>query len=325
MNRPTTAHLAGAGVCFLLLLFSLREQAISTAFTRLDADTQDLSPVPTAAASPLQASLPAGEPQTERQGFSQSSSWYVVQQYYDTTNRLMQEIMAREQGNLDRATDLMAASIREGRLIHVFGTGGHNVMAAMEIFKRAGSLVPLNALFPPGLSVADAHPLTERLVGYAKPILSHYGVQRAGDVLIIINVNGINAVTIDAAMEAKKMGLTVIAVTSRNFSSGVPKGIPARHPSNQNLADLGDIVIDTYVPPGDAVIDVANFEHKVSSISTMTNTFVVQALVAMTVDKLVKMGLEPEVWASANVRGGAESNLKYKEKYGGKIYHLSFY
>jgi len=45
----------------------------------------------------------------------------------------------------------------------------------------------------------------------------------------------------------------------------------------------------------------------------------------MTVDKLVKMGVEPEVWASANVKGGTENNRKFREKYRGKIYHLAFY
>jgi uncharacterized phosphosugar-binding protein len=252
------------------------------------------------------------------------SSWYVVRQYYDTTHRIMDKIMSQEQENLGKASDLMAQSIKEGRLIHVFGTGGHNIMAAMDIFKRAGSLVPINPLFPPGLSVADSHPATERLLGYAEKALVHYDV-RQGDVILVINCNGINPVTIEAAVESKKMGLTVIAVTSREFSRGVPKGTVSRHPSNQDLCDLGDIVIDSHVPLGDAIVKVDNFEQEVSSISTMANTFIVQSLVALTVDKLVRMGVEPEVWASANVKGGTENNRKYRAKYRGRIYHLAFY
>ena len=46
---------------------------------------------------------------------------------------------------------------------------------------------------------------------------------------------------------------------------------------------------------------------------------------AMTIDKIVKKDLEPEVWASANIKGGTENNRKYREKYRGKIFHLAFY
>jgi len=253
-----------------------------------------------------------------------ASSWYVVRQYYDATQRILQRIMTEEREHLDKASDLLAQSIKAGRLIHVFGTGGHNIMAAMDIFKRAGSLVPINPLFPPGLSVADAHPATERLLGYAEKILLHYNVQK-GDVILIINCNGINSVTIEAAVESKKMGLTVIAVTSREFSRGVPKGTVSRHPSNQDLCDLGDIVIDSHVPLGDAVVKVDGLAQEVSSISTMANTFIVQTLVALTVDKLVRMGIEPEIWASANVKGGTENNRKFGAKYRGRIQHLAFY
>jgi uncharacterized phosphosugar-binding protein len=255
---------------------------------------------------------------------AQDSSWYVVEQYHEATQNVMKKIMGQERENLEKASELMARSIQDGRLIHVFGTGGHNIMAGMEIFKRAGSLVPINPLFPPGLSVADARPATERLLGYAELALRHYGVKK-GDVILIVNCNGINSVTIEAALESRKIGATVIAVTSREFSRGVPPGVSARHPSNRDLADLGDIVVDSHVPLGDAVVKVENVAQEVSAISTMANTFVVQTLVALTVDKLVKMGVEPEVWASANVKGGTENNRKFAAKYGGRIQHLAFY
>ncbi len=260
----------------------------------------------------------------EREPPASPSSWYVVDQYHKATQDVLGKILAQERQNMEKASGLMARSIKEGRLVHVFGTGGHNIMAAMEIFKRAGSLVPINPLFPPGLSVADARPATERLLGYAALVLRHYNVQK-GDVILIVNCNGINSVTIEAALEAKRIGATVIAVTSREFSRGVPPGVPARHPGNQDLCDLGDVVVDSHVPLGDAVVNVDKVEQKVSSISTMANTFVVQTLVALTVDKLVKMGFEPEIWASANVKGGTENNRKFSARYRGRIQHLAFY
>ncbi|MPZ21827.1 MAG: hypothetical protein GEV06_28710 [Luteitalea sp.] len=73
------------------------------------------------------------------------------------------------------------------------------------------------------------------------------------------------------------------------------------------------------------MVEIEGFDQKVSSASTVANAFIVQSLVAMTVDKLVKMGVEPEIWASANVKGGTENNRKFRETYRGRIYHLSFY
>ncbi|MCK4786088.1 MAG: SIS domain-containing protein, partial [Desulfobacteraceae bacterium] len=65
---------------------------------------------------------------------SKNSSSYVVEQYWDITQKMIQEIMSREKENMEKASELMAESISKGRLIHVFGTGAHNIMAGMEIF-----------------------------------------------------------------------------------------------------------------------------------------------------------------------------------------------
>jgi uncharacterized phosphosugar-binding protein len=194
-------------------------------------------------------------------------------------------------------------------------------MGAMEVFYRAGGLVPINPLFPPGISVIDSHPNTERLEGYAGFILDYYGVKK-DDILIIVNVNGINAVTIDSALEAKKRGATLIAVTSSEFSRSVPPGIPARHSSNKNLCDLGDIVIDVHVPPGDAVVELEGLDLKVAASSTIAVCFALNILFATVTEKLLVRGITPPVWKSANVPGGDEANRKYREKYFHRIKHL---
>ena len=197
------------------------------------------------------------------------NSFKLVEQYRDKIDQILDAIMQQERDNINRAVECLADTIEQGKFVHVFGTGGHSVMAAMEIFYRAGGLVQINPIFPPGVSVAASYPNTERVSGYAKYILDYYGVKE-NDVIIISNVNGINALTIDSALEAKKRGATVIAVTSRDFASNVPHGIAARHPSNKNLHELGDIVLDVHVPVGDAVVEIPGFEQKVASSSTYT-------------------------------------------------------
>ena len=245
----------------------------------------------------------------------------IVESYLSKIDEILEKIRKEERDTLAKAAELISEAVEEDRLIHVFGTGGHSVMAAMEAFYRAGGLSCINPIFPPGLSVMDSHPNTERLVGYAKLVLDYYGVKR-DDVIIISNVNGINAITIDSALEAKKRGAKVIAITSSEFSKNVPLGISARHPSNKNLYELGDTVIDAHVPVGDAVLEIKGFDLKVASSSTLAICFIVNCLTALVVEKLVQKGINPPVWKSGNVPGGDEANKKYLEKYFARVRHL---
>lgn len=244
----------------------------------------------------------------------------AAERYFQTVTEIMQAVMEREQDAMSAAADLLIEKIQEDRVIHVFGTGGHSIMGAMEMFQRAGGLYPINGIFPPGISVTDSRPSTERLVGYVPGILDYYGVG-SGDVLIVVNVNGINAVTIDSALEAGRRGVKIIAVTSREFSEGVPAEAPSRHPSKQNLCDLADVTIDCHVPPGDALVEIPGVEHKVASGSTFPVVLIVNCLVALVVERMAERGLEPLVRYSANLPGGRERSLRIQERYRGRVIH----
>lgn len=245
----------------------------------------------------------------------------IVEEYFEKIVGILRAIKDQEQQTLIAAAEVVANAVVEDRLIHVFGTGGHSVMGAMEVFYRAGGLVPINPLFPPGISVIDSHPNTERIEGYAQHILDYYGVT-AGDPLIIVNVNGINAVTIEAAVQGKKRGAKVIGITSPEFSRAVPPGIPARHSSNKNLYELVDIVIDVHVPPGDAVLEVPGVGPKVAASSTFAICFALNCICALAVSLLAQRGVTPPVWISANMPGGDEANRIYRQRYMSRVRHL---
>jgi uncharacterized phosphosugar-binding protein len=244
-----------------------------------------------------------------------------MDRFYDACLSLLERVRADQRQNLHRAADLVAGKLLKDELVHVFGTGGHSIMGAMELFWRAGGLAGLNPLFPPGTANFEGNPNTERVVGFAPMVLDYYRV-KPGDLLILINVNGINAVTIDTALECRKRGVTVIAVTSREFAEGAAPGIPARHPSNQNLCDLADVVIDSHVPPGDAVVKIDGFDRLVASVSTMINTYILQALVCEVVDRIVRAGKAPEVWYSGNMAGAEKVNAPLMDKYYSRVKHL---
>lgn len=249
----------------------------------------------------------------------------LVDKFYLEISRLLKEFKDKEKNNIKKAAGLIAESIKNDELIHIFGTGGHSYMAEEEIFYRAGGLVPINPIFDGGVTVANGairSTNVERTSGYARAILEPLKLEKEGKIIIISNVYGINSLTIESALEAKKRGLTVIAITSVEHSKNLPKDVHSRHPSKKNLFEIADMVLDVPVPIGDAIVDIEGLDVKVAPCSTILVSFCLNALVAETVRILIEMGVEPPVWKSANSPGGDEHNKKYKDKYLKRIKHL---
>ncbi len=248
----------------------------------------------------------------------------MTNEYYQAVQKILARIVAESDADIQRAASVLADKIQEGRKINVLGSGGHSFMGAEEMFFRAGSLQPVNAMLDAGLSLANGARRTtmiERTSGYGANLLDMYNL-RQGDVLIIINVNGINSVTIDAALEAKKRGIKVIGLTSPEFSLAVPKDVPARHASGKNLCDVADIVIDLKVPVGDAVLNCEGVDVPIGPSSSVAVTFTVNSLVCSTIKTLVERGVKPPVWKSANVAGGDEYNQAFLGQNTSGIRHL---
>ncbi len=245
----------------------------------------------------------------------------TLEKYFTEITALLDRIVKEQKDNIDHAAAEIVKRLKEDRLIYVIGTGAHSIMVAMEMFKRAGSISQISPLFPPGLGDFEGHPKTERLVGYASLVLDYYKVEK-GDILIISNVNGINALTIDCALECKRRGITSIGITSRIFSAGVEKNIPARHLSNKNLCDLADIVIDAYVPPGDALLEIEGVDVPVGPGSTYPMVFIANSLVLRVIEMQIEQGMIPEVRKSGNLEGGLErSKALFDPKYYHRIKH----
>lgn len=247
-----------------------------------------------------------------------------VKAYYAEVTRILSRIVSEEAKNIREAAAVLADCVERGKLIHVFGTGGHSYMAGEEMFYRAGGLQPLNAILDSGISLANGarrSTLVERTPGYAKAVLDTYGVAE-GEAIVLVNVNGINSLTIESATECRKRGLKVIAVTSKEFSRSIPSGAPARHPSNKNLFELADIVIDVHIPAGDALLTLPGVRSRVAAGSTVGIAFALNALVAETVSLLSDRGVEPPLWVSANLPGGDEANEAFLSGNTARIRHL---
>jgi len=56
----------------------------------------------------------------------------------------MNAVMDNELDEIEQGAQWMAEAVKNDRLIHVYGTGGHNFMIVCELFMRAGSLLSYN-------------------------------------------------------------------------------------------------------------------------------------------------------------------------------------
>lgn len=241
--------------------------------------------------------------------------------YYKTIIANLDKVNETQSENIKKAAELMVGAIENDRLISVYGGGGHTTLPVGEMFFRAGGLSNINPIMETGLSVfnqALKYLELERTVHYGSSIMKYYQLQK-DDVLIIFHNIGINPATIDAAMEAKKNGVKIIAVSSSYWQNEMPKDHFIRHPNGTNLFDYADVCIDDFNPVGDAVVTVPGFETPIAPASNIVDFYIAHLLEIETVAQCVAKGIKPPVWSSANTPGGDEKNAAYLEKYRSRV------
>ncbi|MDM5201110.1 SIS domain-containing protein [Fictibacillus enclensis] len=248
----------------------------------------------------------------------------LTTQYLEQVTNHMKKLHDKEGESILKAARMVADQIKEDRLVYAYGPGGHSNLGSQELFFRAGGLMHVSAILDEGTLLSSGalrSMAIERTPGYSSIVMDDYGLQQ-GDLLIIINAYGINSATIDAALEAKKRGILTIGVTSRSHADETPADHPARHPSKKNLYELVDVVLDSKVPVGDAILEIENVEQKVAAISTFANSFLLNAMAAEAIGMLAKDGVTPPIWKSGNASGGDEWNGQFIERFKGKIKKL---
>jgi uncharacterized phosphosugar-binding protein len=240
----------------------------------------------------------------------------AVDKYYSRVTEYISKIYTEERQNIEKAADLMTEQIAQNKVIHAIGPGAHSRIGIEDLFFRAGGLVPINAILEFSMDQGALRSmLLERVPGIATALLDYYKVKK-DDLLILINAYGINAATIETALECKKRGTKIIAVTSPVNARAIPENHPARHPSGKNLCDLElDVMIDCKMPVGDAVVELEGLDVKVGPITTVVISYIVNTMVCRTVEKLIEKGIEPPVIVSVNTPDAGRRNQRYFEEY----------
>ena len=244
--------------------------------------------------------------------------------YLEKATAILERLAREEAESIVRAGAAVADRIAEDRLIYVIGPGGHSQIGAEEVFSRAGGLAAIYSFLDDGFYLGNGAGRSmriERTPGYARALLREVAFD-SGDLLIIVNAYGINSATIDSAMYARELGMTTIGVTSIANQRGLPQGHPSRHPSGSDLCDLVDIVIDTKMPLGDAVLEIDGVAQAVGPVSTMVNAYAMNSIMLAAMSELARRGIEPPVWKSSNSPGGDEANVAIIERYRARVPNL---
>lgn len=243
----------------------------------------------------------------------------MLSRYFDTVMEQLRQVEQTQRPAIEQAAEWMCEAIAAGGMVYVFGPS-HAGLVAQEMFYRAGGLVPVSPILPPGLT-CDVRPITltselERLSGFAERFMQAVPLQ-PGDTVLVHSVSGRNAVAVEAAVCARERGARVVALTNLTYSRSVsPRGGAAR------LFEVADLVIDNCGIEGDAVIPVPGQPIRCAPTSTVIGCAIANALVAETVQRLQQRGIEPPVFLSANLDGGDAHNRTLMERYRDRLTYL---
>jgi uncharacterized phosphosugar-binding protein len=241
--------------------------------------------------------------------------------YLDICKEFLEEIEKREAANFKRAGAMMAERIMQGEVVFAVGCGGHSYIPPMDMFCRAGSLVPISATLDVSTTTTTGgfrSVFLERVPGYMSALLRYFRVKK-DDVVIIFNNVGMNALTIDAALECGRIGAATIGVAGSPWQDAFPPDHPIRHPSGKNLRDLVDVYIDDYNPVGDSVLKLEGLDYPMAPISTITDGYIVRRMEIEAVKYMLDRGHKPPLWVSANLPKGDEINQGYIDAYYDKV------
>src|SRR2546427_3263136 len=180
----------------------------------------------------------------------------AAESYFEKTIALLEEVRDHELAAIQQAAEVCASSIAQGGLVFLFGNG-HSRMLCEEMTPRQGCFPGFVAVVELALSnhadIIGANGLRaplylEKYEGYAEEILKgfHFGPH---DAFIVVSTSGIRPVVVEMAAGARRRGMPVIAIVSRQHC----ERSPAAHSSGKKLVDVADIVIDNHCPPGDCV------------------------------------------------------------------------
>ncbi|MEF3327920.1 SIS domain-containing protein [Oceanobacillus oncorhynchi] len=237
-----------------------------------------------------------------------------VKKFLNYLSNTWEQVVQNEEKSIDKATELIFDSCKDGGRFYIFGSG-HSHMVAEEIYIRAGGLAYVKGILPPEVmlhQMPNKSTYMERLDGYAKNMLSLYKVE-AGDSIMVVSNSGRNNIPVEMCIEAKKLGANVIALTSMEHTQSVS----SRHESGKNIYEIADVTIDNHAPKGDAAYRIEGVEADLGPTSDFTGIGIAQSVIIGVISRLKEAELEIPVFKSSNLDGADEYNDRIFNQYYG--------
>jgi uncharacterized phosphosugar-binding protein len=238
--------------------------------------------------------------------------------WLDAALALLERIRTSQAEAIEAVAQVCTDAIAADGLVHLFGTG-HSRIPVEEMFPRYGSfpgfhpIVELSMTYHTDVVGSNGQRqamFIERTPGLADVILENFAFGPA-DVMVIFSANGLTAVPVEMARGARRRGLRVIAVTSRNQSlAGEPD--PA---VGSRLLEEADLVIDLCTPEADALVEVPGLETPVGPGSTLAYVAIVNALKTRIAQLLTERGTPPAVITRASIVGAERSKALFDAAY----------
>jgi len=239
-------------------------------------------------------------------------------EYIHQSKAILERIEATQMDAIARAADLFANTIAGDGLVHMFGTG-HSRIFVEEMFPRHGSFAGFHPIVELSLTFHNLvvgsngqrqAMFLEHVEGLGQVILRNF-VFMPPDSFLLFSNSGINEVVVDVALEAKRLGMQVVAVVSLDHC----QASTALHSSGKKLPDIADIVIDNCSPAGDAMVRIPNLVDPVGPGSTIGAAAVTNAIKCLVAEKLTALGKPPLVLTSSYFIGSEASKKRFDDCY----------
>ncbi|MCB0601973.1 MAG: SIS domain-containing protein [Saprospiraceae bacterium] len=226
--------------------------------------------------------------------------------------------VALQEESIKEAARWFADSILAGRLVHLFGSGHSRIMVE-EMWPRYGSFPGFHPIVE--LSLTNHHQVVgangqrqamflENVSGLADRILRNFHLDNR-DSALIISSSGTNQVPVEMAELFKKNGIKVVALLSQRHS----ETSKSKRKDGKKLADFADLVLDTGVPAGDAMVHIPGLDTPVSPGSTLGGVLVVNCLKAEVAYLLTQAGFPPTVLTAPALVGSKRSAQLFEDAY----------
>jgi len=238
----------------------------------------------------------------------------MAEQYAIAVKDLLDVVQRHEAARVIEGGRMIADAVAAGGVVHIFGAGHSQLVAADGTF-RAGGAAWVNGILDPALSIGrgvQAATATERIADMADGIFRQVYPLEC-DVTVVVTNSGVTPISVRWAELAQSRGLRVIALTS--FASMTY----FRELGQPDLTNWSDLLIDNHTPVGDAALPGPEPGLRVGPLSTIANSFLSHWLAVVAHDVLHDRGRGVEAFRSGHLPDASKHNEALMGRYRARI------